>query len=423
MVPSQPYDLIYTGGALALASTLGWALGRLSDELIRRASAGMDVGPLLDRLRDELSDFDSLCRTTPLTDVPLLAEFFPDWNTWLEHPAQDEWWQARQLSTRAAIPSLVRAGWWDVFLTGTLSEWGREPRHPGSRLTIGPWSHLLEAEAHGDVGYGSSASAMMQDFDGRTLTFFERHLGSQSAEPEQTPVRLFVMGENRWRDEPAWPLARARRTRFFLHPGGLLSQEPPAGGAEPVGFTFDPRDPVPTVGGRNLLPGSAGAYRTGPVEQSRLDHRTDVLHFVSSWLTTDVEVTGPLTVTLNAMTSARDTDWTAKLVDVWPDGRAYNVADGIVRARFARGTDRARLLPARTPHQVDIDLAATAQVFRAGHRIRLDISSSNFPRFDRNPGTGDSGAVTPESEFVIARQTVFLDSARPSFITLPLIDR
>ncbi len=422
VVPSDPYDLTYKGGALCLASSMFWAVSQAGGRLFRAQAGGADVQRELGEFGAAMANIWSLYRTTPLRDLPLLAENFPSWQDWLDHPTNDEWWRAVAVGDRPAAPSYYSTGWWDLFLRGSLDEFAREPRHPSSRMTIGPWSHMIDGSAHGQMNYGASAASMAIDLEGRRLGFLHRTLVQGATEPDGPPVRLFVMGANRWRDEDAWPLARARSVRYFLQPGGGLSPESPVTDALPMTFLFDPLDPVPTVGGPNLVQGSDGAFLTGPQDQRSLNTRTDILRFVSRSLQHDLEVTGEITMTLHAATSAVDTDWTAKLVDVWPDGRAFNVVDSIVRARHRTGTDRAESLPLGVPHRFEIDLVATSQVFKAGHRLRVDISSSNFPRFDRNPGTGALSANVGESEFVSAHQTVFIDAERPSWITLPVVD-
>jgi putative CocE/NonD family hydrolase len=211
------------------------------------------------------------------------------------------------------------------------------------------------------------------------------------------------MGDNVWREEKAWPLERAVPTRYFLHPDGRLDPAEPTGD-EARTYTHDPADPVPTAGGPLLL---ADATVIGPQDQREVEQRADVLVYSSDVLTNDIEVTGPLTVTLRASTSAVSTDWTAKLVDVWPDGRAMSVIDGITRVPAEPGV----------PGTHVIDLVATSQVFKAGHRIRVQIASSNFPRFDRNPGNGATSADS--AELVVAQQAVFPQS----WITLPIVPR
>jgi putative CocE/NonD family hydrolase len=411
VVPSHAYDLTYEGGVLLLGSTLNWVLDRARDVALGRTPANTRT--------DDARSFDDLVRTTPLSDLTPGMAPLTMWQDWLDHPAHDGWWQARDVGDRPALPALFRTGWWDLFLAGTLTEWARGVRHPSSRLIIGPWSHLNESDAHGEVRYGPSASAAAQDLTGLALNFLGHHLDDRPL-ADGPPVRLFVMGSNVWRDEDSWP-PRAVRRRLYLHPAGRLSARPPDPDAPAARFRFDPLDPVPTVGGRNLLPGSAGGYQTGPAEQSMLDGRDDILRYLGDPLPAELTVIGGLAVTLHVATTAADSDWTAKLVDVRPDGRAFNVADGIIRARFRNGTQTSEPVAPGTVHRVDIDLAATAYTFQAGHRIRLDVSSSNFPRFDRNPGTGGTSADIAEVDFVVMRQTVFLDAARPSWLDLPVV--
>ena len=242
---------------------------------------------------------------------------------------------------------------------------------------------------------------------------------------EEPPIRIFVMGENKWRVENEWPLARTKHTPFYLHSGGAANSLRGDGELSPVGpeaepvdsYVYDPRNPVPTRGGglccwQPALP--SGAY-----DQREVEARPDVLVYTTPPLQEDVEVTGQLEVHLWAATNAPDTDFTAKLVDVEPGGYARNIQDGIIRARYGRSAAEAELVRAGEVYEYTIDLAATGNVFKAGHRIRLEISSSNFPRFDRNPNTGH--AIGEDSELRPAVQTVFHDASRPSYVLLPII--
>jgi uncharacterized protein len=422
VVPSAPYDLTYNGGALLLASSLGWAMAQAGGKLFRSMAMGIDVSADLREWAETGADHWALCRRAPLQGIPILDRLFPGWKQWLDHPTNDGWWHGVDVQDRPTLPTYYTSGWWDLFLKDSLHEFNRQPRHPSSRMVIGPWSHIIEGPAHGEVYYGPEAGAAMQDLEGSRLAFLRSAVSPDAHIPDGPPVRLFVMGSNRWRNENEWPPTRARATKYFLHADGALSPSAPLTDSAPATFVFDPLDPVSTVAGRNLGPGSDGAHLTGPVDQRMLDGRADILRFTSGVLSSDVEVIGNLTVTLHAATSAVDTDWTAKLVDVWPDGRAFNVADGLIRARHRLGNDRTEFLPSGVAHRFDIDLIATAQTFLAGHRMRVDISSSNFPRYDRNPGTGGLQADVAESDFVSARQTVFLDAQRASWITLPIIE-
>jgi putative CocE/NonD family hydrolase len=235
-------------------------------------------------------------------------------------------------------------------------------------------------------------------------------------------VQIYVMGADRWRTEDEWPLARTDWQTWYLGADGSLGREPPDAGT--ATYRHDPHDPVPTVGGAILMAGSPDGgldWQPGSRDQRGLDGRADVLRFTSAVLPEDVEVTGPLRVRLYAATSAADTDFTAKLVDVHPDGRAMGIADGIVRARYRQGMDTPVAVAPGEACEYTVDLGATSQVFRAGHRIRVDVASSNFPCYDRNSGSGRPAGQVVEDDLVAATQRVFFGSDRPSAVRLPVI--
>jgi len=289
---------------------------------------------------------------------------------------------------------------------------------------VGPWTHADRTGAAGERHFGVMASEQAFGLEQLQVDFLRRAvLGAELPGPR---VRLFVMGDDAWRDEDDWPLARTEWTRWYLHADGSLAPSAPGDFAPPSHYTHDPRDPVPTVGGATLIgggPGGGVAWMPGPRDQREVEARADVLSFTSRALPGDLEVTGPVSVTLYAATSAADTDFTAKLVDVWPDGRALSVTDGIIRARYRDGSGLASPVTPGQVHEYTIDLIATSQVFKAGHRVRVDVASSNFPCFDRNPGNGAPAATAVEEDFVVAEQTVFHDGGRPSCVTLPVIPR
>ncbi|XVQ89744.1 CocE/NonD family hydrolase [Microbispora siamensis] len=390
MTPHDFHDgLKYHGGAFALGSALNWGAMQALLGLLHAAEAGEDVGAGFAAVLPVLGDQDAAARTLPVGDIPGI----PWWRGWTSHPERDAYWEelAETLRhDRIEVPVMHVAGWFDLFLGGTLEN----HRRLGGPLVIGPWSHLAPGAAGtGRLFFGAAAS-------GQAIQLEQRELAFLKGEDTGPAVKIFVMGDDVWRDEEAWPLERAVETPYYLHADGLLSPEPPLA-HQPATFTFDPRDPVPTVGGPTLLPDPTNV---GPQDQRDVEQRPDLLCYSTEVLGSDVEVTGPVSVTLHAETSAASTDWTAKLVDVYPDGRAMSVIDGIVRVVESSGT-------------FAIDLVATSQVFKAGHRIKVEISSSNFPRFDRNPGTGRVGAT--EADLVVQHQKVFPDS----YITLPIVPR
>jgi hypothetical protein len=310
------------------------------------------------------------------------------------------------------------AGWFDVFLKGSLENFASLQMSRGDqRLIVAPWGHQAPNEFMGDVWFGRNANPGVVGLDREQLAFFNEVLKGESRAP-RAPVRIFVMGANEWRDEQEWPLARAVSTRFYLCQGAQLTREEP-GSDDAAEYEYDPRDPVPTVGGNTLIPGNG--FFQGPRDRRAAEVRHDVLVYTSEPLDQDLEVTGPLLATLHVATSALDTDFTVALVDVYPDGRAIGIADGILRLRYRNGFDEARLAEPGRTYRIDVDLVATSNVFLRDHRLRVEVSSSNFPRFDRNPNDGGVVADATEADFVVARQRIFHDAAHPSFVTLPVV--
>jgi uncharacterized protein len=229
------------------------------------------------------------------------------------------------------------------------------------------------------------------------------------------------MGENRWRDEDAWPLVRAHDERWSLRAGGRLTRDAP-GDEQPDTYEYDPRDPAPTVGGPTMLPPkSMGRMNAGPLDQREVEQRGDVLLYTSEPLDRPLEVTGPLSAVLHASSSAPDTDFVAKLTDVDPDGVSRILAEGILRARFRDGFDRPQPLEPDHPYALRIDLVATSYVFLPGHRVRLVVTSSSFPRFDRNTNTGNASGTDTVDDLRAARQTIFHDAERASHVALPVV--
>ena len=376
-------------------------------------------------------------RHQPIVELPHLKEplagYFYDW---IRHSSSDDYWNRWRIEDHyphITTPALHIGGWHDIFLLGTLRNFvGMRAQaedataRGGQRLIVGPWHHGPFGEISGEFFFGLGAAGPAIDTDGIHLRWFDHWLkDEQNGAESESPVRIFVMGRNQWRDEQEWPLARTQYTDYYLHSGGKAntasgdgSLSPAAPGNEsPDVYVYDPRDPVPTRGGalccgQSFVPG--GAY-----DQQGVEARSDVLCYTTPVLEADVEVTGPLSVTLFAATTAADTDFTAKLVDVEPCGAARSLVDGIIRARYRQGTDESRPITPGAVEEYTIDLVATSNVFKAGHRIRLEISSSNFPRFDRNFNTaGDPWAAT---ESVPALQTIHHDGEYPSRIRLPII--
>jgi uncharacterized protein len=425
---SDPLNgLAFRGGALELGTAAHWGLQMGFDQLVRQHSGDpRALGAAFVSLAQEIdalgpSGYASLplAEFAPLRRQPVLPSFFDRVRRPMD-PAALDVLTIEGKHDRIQAPSFNVGGWFDIFLADTLAHFAamRALGRP-TRLLIGPWSHVNYRNPVGelDFGYGAQASFINLQIDlGRLqLRWFDHWLkGTDSGMLAEAPVRLFVMGANTWRDENEWPLARAAETPFYLRAnGGLSTQAPDA--EQPDRYTYDPANPAPTYGGALLM---APEFPAGPVDQRRIEARPDVLTYTTEPLERDTEVTGPISVQLWACSSAPDTDFVARLVDVYPDGRAYNLTDGIIRARYRDGLKEA-LLEAGQPYCMKIDLWATSNVFKAGHRIRLQVTSSNFPRWDRNPNTGHP--LGQDAELRTADQTILHDGEHPSHVLLPLV--
>jgi uncharacterized protein len=373
------------------------------------------------------------------------------------HEAYDDFWSRyslRQRYAEADVPAYFMTGWYDSLLNETLKifrGWKTQGRSPDSRrltrIIIGPWSHQVapwgrpqpghDLGPHGEFADAQFGARGRMDIIEEHLRWYDARLrGVANGIDEEPPVKLFVMGENAWRHAREWPLAHTRWTELYLRANGGLSLRAPEQSEPPERFVYDPNDPVPTWGGSYQM-----LDMGGPRDRREIEQRGDVLVYTSEPLERDLCVIGPVTALLWASTTAPDTDFTAALVDVHPDGKSIILTDGICRARFRAAAENWRpqdLVQGRapydalydpafkpspltpgTPHEFKIDLWSTANLFKAGHRIRLEISSSNFPRYDRNPNTG--GVIGTETTMRTAEQAIYHDPARLSCVVLPVI--
>ena len=441
----NPYEMMYSGGALSLGIAVSWGLMAQAQMEIERLRGNDTKAVQIEKARlweQLIEQVDGMAQKKtfhhlPLKDLPLIGEagITPFFKDLLQHPQPDVYWQRVACSPEEVkIPALYIGGWYDIFIASTLrdfsqirsmaqDEWVRNQQ----KLIVGPWIHGAFEGLNGEVDFSLQASWILVLPDETQLRWFDYWLkGDENGMLEEAPVRIFVMGENRWRDENEWPLARTHYVPYYLHSSGVantlngdgsLSPIPPV--EEPVDtFVFDPRNPVPTRGG-GLCCWQA-ALPPGAYDQREIEARPDVLVYSTPPLETDLEVTGSIQVNLWAASNAPDTDFTAKLVDVGPDGYARNIQDGIIRARY-RQEGQISPLEAAKAYIFKIDLAATSNLFKAGHQIRLEISSSNFPRFDRNTNTGYP--TSESSQLVPALQTIIHDADHPSHILLPVISR
>jgi putative CocE/NonD family hydrolase len=411
---SEPLDgLLARGGAVELGLALRWALENGWDTLGR---LGLDAAERTRRLVSVAEAWDRLAQEG-YWELPLGAVAgrfgLPDLGglSAIERPDEVAGWsRVTDLYERVEVPSLHTAGWYDIFAQGTLDNYAAMvAAGKDARLVVGPWTHQSFSDPIGELLFGLDGSRdgapLSGDWRELQLAWLRRHLvPGASVELPQKPVRIFVMGRNAWREESGWPLERARTECWFLGAGGSLAANGPDAEPRPSEFSYDPADPVPTAGGNGVL---SPGYASGPVDQAAVEGREDVLVFTSEPLREELEVTGPVRVVLHAASSAPSTDWVARLCDVHPDGRSHNLCDGIVRIAH----------DAETPQRVEIDLWSTSNVFLRGHRLRVHVTSSSFPRWDRNLNTGDQRT----RQIAVARQRIHHAAERPSWVELPVV--
>ncbi len=378
-------------------------------------------------------DFDKMLQHLPLMtlDEHAIGREIPYLRNWLSHPGYDEYWEPASIRDKyeaIQVPIYNIGGWYDILSKDTLTEFNGVRNLSGSPTARENQYVIMSPGAHGGTGangkvgeieFGEHARIDLWELRLRWFDYWLK--GVDTGVKDIAPVRIFVMGENVWRDEQEWPLARTRYTKYYFHSNGKantlsgdgkLNTEPPDD--EPSdSYVYDPENPVPTAGGNNVF------APVGPMDQRSVEEREDVLVYTTPELTEDIEATGPISVELYAETTAEDTDFTAKLVDVYPDGRAINLCDGIIRARYRESTREPKLIEPGRIYKYTIDLAVTSNVFKKGHRIRVEISSSNFPRFDRNPNTGNTFAQ--DAGMIPATQKIYHDAEHPSHILLPVI--
>ncbi len=432
-------------GAFELAQQVGWAFGQLAEqaadpvtrEMLRREKIGDWIGAL--RARPGLS---------PLAIAPNFEAYVFELMT---HADYDEYWKQGDLNwsehfaETADIPMIHVSGWYDSYTAGAIANYLAltKIKKAPMRLLVGPWTHGGNTQSHaGDVEFGPDAA--IADFPTTFhLRWFDHVLkGQQNGVADEPPVKVFVMGTGdghkdrngrlvhggSWRTVSAWPPPGTHPVRYYFHPDGTLRPAAPAADHPPTVYTHDPKRPVPTIGGS--FSSQAGLIAAGPFDQREkgslpLRARADVVVFQSEPLRESVEVVGPLVVTLFASSTAVDTDFTAKLVDVYPPSADYpsgfemNVTDGIVRARYRGAPARQELMTPGTVYEFTIEPFPTANVFKKGHRIRVDVSSSSFPRWDVNPNTGEPLGL--DRRAVEADNSIYHDRRHPSHIILPVV--
>jgi putative CocE/NonD family hydrolase len=448
------FELRWLNWVLTLGNTVGTT--NAMPAALRAALDPLSAGALVDmgtRVREYVRNLPLRPGTTPL-------KFAPDYEAWLtdamSHGDNDSFWKNSgssvidHLAEYKDIPEYHTTGWYDSW-GGSVANLNymelRKTKKSLQRIIIGPWTHSSENYSYAGVAQFTEDAAI--DLDAFQVRWFDHWLKHiDNGVDREPPVRIYVMGggdahrtpEGRvfvgghWRDEQEWPLARAATTPYYLHAGGVLSTEKPVTG-RPTTYTFDPHNPVPTLGGNVSSQGTL-MFQGAADQRCRADFwlctdtrplsaRNDVLVFQTRPLAAAMEVTGRLIVKLWASSDSPDTDFTAKLIDVYPPsadfpaGLDLNIADSIVRARYRGTSGRAELLKPGQPYEFTIEMYPTSLLFQKGHRIRLDVSSSNFPRFDVNPNTGEP--LNDNRRWKVAENTIYDDAAHPSHIVLPIV--
>jgi putative CocE/NonD family hydrolase len=424
----------YQGGAFQQWFNESWTSGLAQDTLNRlvqkSTNAMQGVWTAL------LTDYPLFNFTHALTKEGMTATLAPYFLDWLAHPNYDEYWKRWSIEEHYAdikVPALTVSAWYDLFQGGSLHNYlglkahgGSEAARTGQHLIVAIGGHAGTGEKIGEVDFGHAAAEYNED--AVTLSWYD-HLfkGAQNEFADSKPVRIFVMGENAWRDESEWPLERAQERRYYLHAAhgansmlgdGALSVTAPASETTDH-YVYDPARPVPTIGGplccdsKDLAP--------GPRDQRPAEARDDVLVYSTPPFDNDLEVTGPVKLDLYAESSRVDTDFTAKLVDVWPTGFVQNLTEGIIRARYRESRTAPEMMTPGQVYRFTIDMWSTSNVFKKGHALRLEVSSSNFPRFDRNLNTGDDPVL--ERNGVSATNTIWHDAEHPSALIIQVVPK
>lgn len=425
---------MYQGGAKVLHDLM-WVVGAIVPAEIERRFASSEQ-----MLESDIPlDAEGTLTELPLATHPLIKEYASFYLDWLSHPLAGDFWLPSSPNAgydQISVPALNISGWYDIFLwstfqnyTGMQQRGASEAARQNQRLIIGPWTHGNFSGIFPEREFGRSSSAAVIDLPGVHLHWFDRWLKDvDNGIDQEPPVMIFVMGIDEWRTEADWPLPDTQYQPYYLYSNGgantlngdgTLSTEPP--GDEPSDvYLFNPLRPVPTVGGQVILP---GGNAMGPRDQREVELRDDVLVYNTPVLEQTVEVTGPIELRLFVSSSAPDTDFTGKLVDVYPDGRAMILTEGILRARYRNSFTDPELMEPGTVYELRLNLWATSNVFLPGHRIRLEVSSSNFPRFDRNSNTGGIIANETRDQYQPAINRIYHDTAHPSHLILPIIER
>ena len=423
------HDSVTVNGGWRLAKNLGWGAVRQESRIMQNTGQHtMEGGP-------ENISYNRTLWHLPFIEIQNIlgrdAYFFKNW---INHPNYDNYWKELSVEEhyeRIPFPAHTFGGWFDILVQGTINGYigmstraKTERARQGSRMIVGAWGHG-PSRKHGDLDFGESARVDLKSVE---LRWFDHWLkGVDTGLLDEPPVSVFVMGRNYWKRADAYPLPQTKYTKLYLDSGGRansyrgngkLSWNAPDANSKPDRYRYDPDHPVPSHGGANCCGAPTPA---GPRDQRAIEQRNDVLVYTSDFLEEPVEIAGPVKVVLYASSDAPDTDFVAKLVDVYPNGKAYNLCEGLLPARYREGLAEPKYLESGKVYEFTIDLIGTANVFQRGHRIRLDITSSHFPQFARSLNTDEP--FGKGKNLRIARQTLHHTRTRPSHVLLPVIPK
>ena len=424
-------DWTYQNGALRLAFIQSWVSELQLPEVFRNGTKA-EIRPALKQFNHIACDYDHL----PLTDHPLLpAEFAAFYYEWLDHPVFDDYWKQWALAGRykdIAVPALHVGGWYDLFAEGTIRNFqglsagaASEHARAAQNLVMGPWYHQPWGPAMGDLNFGAAAASTVDEI---TVRWYDHWLrGEANGVMEEPAVSVFVMGANTWRSGASFPFPETRPAAFHLHSegransvggNGTLSEAPP--GEAPCDiYAYDPFAPIGSLGGRSCCPPDRAPM--GPNDQRPVENEPGVLVYTSPPLERAMEIAGPVDAVLFAASSAEDTDFTVKLVDVHPDGTAINLVDGILRASFRDGNEAPTAIEPGRIYRYAFRVGHIANRFLAGHCIRVEVSSSNFPQYERSLNVFHPAKDAGYRDALAAIQKVFHDPEHPSHIVLPVV--
>lgn len=435
MVPVVTFDDLFNGSAyqdgVKVLHDLRWTVASIIPDIMRRAE---EAG---EKITVPVPDVYNCLDKIPLASDEAVKQYGKYYLNWMQHSTFDDYWKKFSVKEHyqdITAPALNVSGWYDIFVRSTLNNYmgmrkrgGSEDARKNTRVIMGPWTHQDFSGKLNGFDFGPESSSEALGLTDIKIAWYDHWIkGVPDRYDNGKPVKIFVMGENRWLDAEDWPLPDTGWIPYYFHSSGNAKQENGTLSSvrpeqeKPDTFIYDPMNPVPTVGGQVILPGE-GAM--GPRDQKETEIRNDVLIYETEPLKEDITVIGPLKAKLFVSSDCKDTDFTVKLTDVDENDVSVLLSDGILRMRYRNSLEQTELMEPHRIYEVTVDCGATANTFKAGHRIRVAVSSSSFPRFNRNSNTGGSIFFEEADEYRCAENTVWHDSVNASMIILPVIRR